>query len=292
MKKLIATICSCFIPTRGRRHVVRNLIINGGVRTRWRMAHNLRADESRRETTNVKYPYKLAVCAIMKNEASYLREWIEYHKLVGVDKFFLYDNDSTDDTYDILRPYIDCGVVEYVRQPGERQQLPAYNDCIARHKMDARWIAFIDLDEFLVPMRSDNLIPILDKSKSMIIADWAIYGSSGHETRPHGGVLENYTWRARHSWLYKSIVNPRMVISMGCHEHDVVGPIIHVSSRIMRVNHYHCKSWAEYQLRAARGDAWNGNAVGAARYQRELFDRHNKNEVYDDTMMRFVSRLQ
>ena len=41
-------------------------------------------------------PY-LAVCAIYRNEAPYLREWIEFHRLVGVERFFLYNNESTDD---------------------------------------------------------------------------------------------------------------------------------------------------------------------------------------------------
>lgn len=33
--------------------------------------------------------YYLSVCAIFKNEGPILKEWIEYHLLVGVDHFFL-----------------------------------------------------------------------------------------------------------------------------------------------------------------------------------------------------------
>ena len=35
---------------------------------------------------------KIAVCAIFKDEAPYLLEWIAFHKMVGVDLFVLYDN--------------------------------------------------------------------------------------------------------------------------------------------------------------------------------------------------------
>jgi hypothetical protein len=34
----------------------------------------------------------LSICAIFRHEAPYLREWIEFHKLIGAERFFLYDN--------------------------------------------------------------------------------------------------------------------------------------------------------------------------------------------------------
>ena len=38
--------------------------------------------------------YNVAVCAIFKNEAPYLKEWIEFNHLVGVEHFYLYNNNS------------------------------------------------------------------------------------------------------------------------------------------------------------------------------------------------------
>ena len=40
--------------------------------------------------------FYLSFCSIFKNEAPYMKEWIEYHLLVGVDHFYLYNNNSTD----------------------------------------------------------------------------------------------------------------------------------------------------------------------------------------------------
>jgi len=91
----------------------------------------------------------LAVCAIMKNEGRYLREWIEFHKIVGVERFYLYDNGSTDDTCDVLAPYVRSGDViltDWALHPG---QVQAYDHCLKQNASKARWIAFIDLDEFL-----------------------------------------------------------------------------------------------------------------------------------------------
>ena len=48
----------------------------------------------------------LVACAIFRDEAPYLAEWIAFHRLVGVEHFFLYDNGSTDDPRAVLDPLI------------------------------------------------------------------------------------------------------------------------------------------------------------------------------------------
>lgn len=53
--------------------------------------------------------YSLSVCSIFKNEAPYLREWIEYHLIVGIEHFYLYNNNSEDNFEEVLRPYIEKG---------------------------------------------------------------------------------------------------------------------------------------------------------------------------------------
>jgi hypothetical protein len=43
------------------------------------------------------YKHNLTICAMFKNEAPWLKEWITYdQKVLGVDHFYLYNNDSTD----------------------------------------------------------------------------------------------------------------------------------------------------------------------------------------------------
>ena len=108
-----------------------------------------------KQDKNTNFENELTIAAIMKNEGPYLREWIEYHKLVGVEKFYLYNNGSTDDTVEILAPYVKSGLVELIDFPGEKKQIPAYNDCVARHKMDTQWLALIDLDEFAIALVID-----------------------------------------------------------------------------------------------------------------------------------------
>ena len=81
-----------------------------------------------------KFKYSLAISAIMKNEGAYLDEWIKYHICAGVEKFYLYDNESSDNTHEILEPYIKSGIVELKYFPGKTKQLAAYRDAIKNHK--------------------------------------------------------------------------------------------------------------------------------------------------------------
>ncbi len=94
-------------------------------------------------------PIGLAVCAIFLDEAPYLAEWVSFHRIQGVERFYLYDNRSSDDWRSELRPEIEAGIVEVQHWPFVPGMLSAYEDCLRRHRDDARWIAFLDIDEFL-----------------------------------------------------------------------------------------------------------------------------------------------
>lgn len=53
----------------------------------------------------------LAICVRLKNEALYLQEWIEFHRIAGVGHFHIFDDGSTDGTIEVLRPYVEHGIV-------------------------------------------------------------------------------------------------------------------------------------------------------------------------------------
>lgn len=93
--------------------------------------------------------YDLAICAVFKNEAAYLQEWIEYHRLVGVAHFYLYNNNSNDEYLIVLKKYILDEIVTLKDVPGEVAQGDVYRQCILENQQDVKWIAIIDLDEFI-----------------------------------------------------------------------------------------------------------------------------------------------
>ena len=61
---------------------------------------------------------KLALISSFRDEAKWLPEWIEFHLMMGVDKFYLREHMSTDGE-EILHPYIEKGIVEYTHDSVE-----------------------------------------------------------------------------------------------------------------------------------------------------------------------------
>ena len=57
--------------------------------------------------------YALVACTVLKNEARWLPEWLEYHAMpqVGFQHFFLYDDASTDSLAPSVEPYVRRGLV-------------------------------------------------------------------------------------------------------------------------------------------------------------------------------------
>ncbi len=71
----------------------------------------------RKNRKTAKEIHRKAVCAIFKNESVFLKEWLEYHLLIGVEHFYLYNNFSEDNYQDILAPYIEKGQVTLTEWP-------------------------------------------------------------------------------------------------------------------------------------------------------------------------------
>jgi len=212
----------------------------------------------------------LSVCAIYRNEASYLREWIEFHRLVGVERFYLYDNASMDEHLQVLEPYLREGSVIVHEWPGEAAQLSAYADCLARYRDDSRWIAFIDVDEFLFSPTGRPVPEVLTayENEVGVAVNIALFGPGGHRTRPAGLVTESYLFQleSHRTRLVKSIVDPRAAehaanphhfeysrgLAVDENGHPQKGPWTKsVSYSALRINHYVTKS--EEELRAKLG---------------------------------------
>lgn len=258
----------------------------------------------------------LAIVTIMKNEAPYVKEWLDYHILVGVKKFYIYDNDSDDNLHDVLRPYIEQGIVEYTFYPGQEQMLPAFNECVQRHRDDVEWLAIIDADEFIVPVKTKTIQQTLrDYAQYPAVGiNWVMYDSNGHVDKPRGGVLENYTrcrkwFRHEPSAHIKSIVQPSKVINVltshysayqdGALAVDENKNIIdksgkgfaftdYASVKKLRINHYWSKSYEETLKKIERGnaDSWPKRKLEECK---QLWDI--KYYTYDYNMYKYVVKL-
>ncbi|NER01850.1 MAG: glycosyltransferase family 92 protein [Okeania sp. SIO3C4] len=254
--------------------------------------------------------YKLSICGIMKDEGPYLVEWLEFHKLVGVERFYLYDNSSSDNTINILRPYLESGEVIYYYWPHKPGQKSAFSHCLKHHGKLSQWIAFIDLDEFLFPTEKDDLTEVLDKFKDVpaVGVNWLNFGTSGHEKKPEGLQIEHFTRRAKNSYgpmkHIKSIARPEKTIGpANPHEFRYIkglavtenkqpinGPISAKHSvKKLRINHYTTRSKQESREKMLKGMT-NKNQMRPWSY----FESKDKifNEVEDLTIQRFVPKLK
>lgn len=289
MNKAAAEIIAGLIPRKMARNRWRGILRYGVIKA-LKLKRQLKHDRTQPKI-------RLAVCAIAKNEGPYFKEWLDWHISHGVEKFYIYDNESTDCTRDVLAPYIESGVVEYIYYPGYRRQIAAYDDCIDRHRFDTRWLAFIDLDEFIVPLRDSSITEFLTgfENSPVVEINWLIYGSGGAEKKSPAPVMERFRRHSipshRLNRHVKSIVNPRRVFTMtGCHEAaridgvaaDSHGDPITRNFRerepqqdVIRINHYAVRSKEEFIEKQNRG-----RASGTQRtIPMDYFNRYDLNDI-------------
>ena len=170
----------------------------------------------------------LVIGAMFKDEAPYLDEWVRFHIDRGVDHLYLYDNGSTDGSVRVLQPFIASKRVTLVNWPSPKlqgSQMHAANDCLRRAKGTSRWMAFLDIDEFLFSPREELPMVLREyEDENGIEVNWACYGSSRHIKKPKGTVLRNFLYRAPLHWQrnrqFKCIVNTDMAIEARLYSHS------------------------------------------------------------------------
>lgn len=215
--------------------------------------------------------YYTSICAIAKDENPHLKEWVLYHFAVGFEHIVIYDNNSQIPIRTELEEYVAAGLVTVIDWPlTDGQQMSAYLDCLKRMRESTFWLAFIDIDEFVVPMQHRDVRDLLDNYRQYggLAMHWLTFGSNGHISRPKGGMIENYT-AALTLWPHvKSIVRPKVTTRPASVHHCLFtdgnycvnedGVIVHsfcsypVGEKI-RLNHYYYRSQQDYEEKIARG---------------------------------------
>ena len=150
-----------------------------------------------------------------------------FYKATGADRIYLYDNDSTDNLMNVIEPFIKEGFVVYQKWPGKVVQQAAYRDAIRRTRTRTKWLAIVDSDEYLFSP-CGNMKDQLKAYEAYpgIGVNWRMFGPNGHDKRPNGLIMDNYTTTIanadelvnRH---IKSIVQPKMVFTT-YHTHYVI----------------------------------------------------------------------
>lgn len=262
----------------------------------------------------IDFKYTVSIVAVFKNEADYLDEWVRYHQLIGIEHFYLVNNNSTDDYKKVLEKFVDDGTVTLIDLPDKNAQMKAYQLVMERFSQETTWLAIIDIDEFIVMVdKSVKLPEFLNKfgeEVSQIIVGWMIFGSSGHIKKLEGGVLDRFRLHSTDDFIadYKAIVKPSMMLDVPSpHWVNVTGITVDeqgrkyyqyprhnvkiakpASKKIIRINHYYSKSLEEFQSKSLRGFADKDRI----RRSEADFLEHDQNLEKDDLVDRYIEIMK
>ena len=256
----------------------------------------------------------LSLLTPVKDEESYLIEFVNYYLLHGVDHFYFYDNDSRIPVADVLRPYRD--VCSVMRAPGEAVQARAYAHFCKHYKHETRWVAVFDIDEFVLPHKHATFRQfVLDyEHYDGIGINWVMFGDGHQETKPEGGVIESYLYRqARQHAAIKSVVKTRKLVGFFDNPHVAtlregslyVDPHMNriqnernenLTIDVIQLNHYFTKSAAEWKekLYRKRADSGRPRAEHTDDHDDSVFTANESyNEIRETTIVdRYGERLR
>ena len=141
--------------------------------------------------------------------------------------FYIYNNESANPVSNVVANYIKQGLVTVEVIVGTEKQTTAYGHCLKKYKNDCQWLAFIDVDEFIVAKTLNGNLPEFltqyEKYGGLGI-NWLVFGSNGHIDKPNGSQIDSFTKRSLKTHPVnghiKSIVQTRHVKKPGPDPHQ------------------------------------------------------------------------
>lgn len=226
---------------------------------------------------------KVALVCIAKDEDNYIEEWINYHLKLGFDKIVIYANDWN---YNNNNKNV---IVKHFN--GKRMQIPAYNDFIKDNYNKYDYVAFIDVDEFIVLHEDIDIKSFINKyiDYNGIGINWYFFGDNNIKEVLSYNVLERFIMREEKPDKHiKSILkltkDLRMVSPHNSNkfivntDYNIINNAFNynATNNIVQINHYFCKTFPEFLLKINRGRS----DIDSFRKVEE-FEIYNKNEVID-----------
>lgn len=221
---------------------------------------------------------KIGICAIIKDcYEPYLLEWLNHHHSIGVDYFFIYDNESEIPIYDIIKDMNFRESIFVTTIEGKVKQFSAYHKCLDDIEKGVLphcdRVAFIDDDEFIV-CENNDIKEILKEyaNFSGLGISWRIFGSSGIKEKNPVPQKEKFTSYTKTDYPpnkhIKSIVNPLLTIGTAGNPHSFSyssGYCVNVDKEVIEnafstpiyrkiwIDHYYTRSLEEWKEKMIKG---------------------------------------
>jgi hypothetical protein len=241
-------------------------------------------------------------CCIAKDEDLYIDEWLQYNLKLGFSRIYVYDN--TDDfRLGMAGLHVRYPAITLLHAPGPRMQMTAYNHCLSTFGPLHTWMAFLDVDEFIVLRSHSSVVHLLQEhcANGALSLNWFLYGSGGHKEYIPEPVTRRFLWREPSANQHvKTIVktrdatillSPHYAVLTNGTQHDTNGRAFEGPFNpdgpvdVACIHHYFVKSRCEFERKVKRGKA----DIDEMRTMDE-FDMWDKNEVMDDSAWMFLIR--
>jgi len=155
-----------------------------------------------------------ALCGIVKDAEAYLDEWVDYHFGLGFHTIYLIDNSQNHELKSWQDKRRNAGYsVRVLPKPGTHRQMYGYHMCAAEFKNVHTFMAFFDVDEFLVlkkHIRVDDMLADHLTEGSLAIS-WFIFGSGDTSVYAPLPVTKRFQYRdgetpkTRHKTQWSSV---------------------------------------------------------------------------------------
>ncbi|XP_074571466.1 glycosyltransferase family 92 protein Os08g0121900-like [Curcuma longa] len=203
--------------------------------------------------------HTMCVCTMLRNQAKFLPEWIIYHAHIGVERWFIYDNNSDDDIEQAIGSLTMSSNYRISRHlwPWVKTQEAGFAHCALRARSHCEWVGFIDVDEFLYLPTNVTLHDVLQNYSSIpwigeLRTTCYSFGPSGRKTTPLEGVTVGYTCRLLAPERHKSIVRPEALdpsLANVVHHFRLKEGMRYVNMEkgLMAINHYKYQAWDAFK---------------------------------------------
>ena len=150
--------------------------------------------------------YEICLATQIKPSTDLLPDWLDYHRRLGADFVYVFDNHAEEDVSALLAHRHD---VEVLYWPWEKSQIQAFTYSLYAMRARCEWVFLMDTDEYVMvgldgsDSLSKRALPplkeyIREKEKAgyaQVKFHWLIMKNSGYEERPDKPVPEAYVHR-------------------------------------------------------------------------------------------------
>jgi hypothetical protein len=262
----------------------------------------------------------LTLVSAFRNEGKYIKEWLCYYHLIGIEHFIIFLHQNTDDSLEIINSLNFKNKIQIISIEKENDIGVNFQNNILKQAIElssTEWIAYFDIDEFLYLNNHIDINQFLIEYSNIggIAIYQNIFGSCGHIKSPEGLVIDNYLYRNNNdvymdkktTFFFRNPVDlfaevkfilNRKTVSYIRTIHEIVcskkiitedGSLFQKQKlrRVMNnicINHYFTKSKEDWDFKTGRQ-----RISGSNKYPKDFFTYFEKQSYLDDNIQKKYS---